>query len=98
MDENKRQELKRIGFVVVKCCGRCSAGQFPHNEWGTCRIHVYQHLKHTGEHRNLSIHKFGYCQDFHNSSWPSELGAFEEFTEEQQKFLEEEKVREVVDS
>lgn len=65
MDENKLDKLRKIKYSVKKCCGNCENGVFPSNEWGTCKVNLYSHKKHTGgaegSLRNMSIIKFGYC-------------------------------------
>lgn len=80
MDENKRKKLHDIGFKVLNNCGLCTHGTFPNNDWGTCAITTYDHLKHTGDPRELSIHRFGSCDRF-DPSWPAVAGlaAFDEY-------------------
>lgn len=78
MDANKRQVLEDIGYRIQPTCGGCSHSSFPSDEWGTCDRHSYEHLKHTGERRHLSVHSSGYCPWFEpTESW--ELGAYVEF-------------------
>lgn len=80
MDNNKLIMLRAIGYKVNKCCGLCKHGTFPNNNWGTCKIHKYEHLKHTGEARELSINKFGVCGSFEEGeNISAELGKFAEF-------------------
>lgn len=76
MDANKLIMLRAIGYKINKCCGLCKHGTFPNNNWGTCKIHKYKHIKHTGEERELSINKFGYCNSYFSEC---ELGSFSEF-------------------
>jgi hypothetical protein len=65
MDANKLKVLQDIGFQVKKTCANCVHGKF--TEWfGTCNIHTYEHLKHTGPARQLSITKDGYCPKYEN--------------------------------
>lgn len=65
MDDNKLEVLKKVEYALIKCCGECEFGRFEKNQtFGTCSIKTYQHLKHTGEPRQLSIFLFGYCKDF----------------------------------
>ena len=78
MDENKLKVLQGVGYKVNPCCGLCKHGWFPQNDWGTCEIHKYAHLKHTGVSRQLSIHKYGSCPKF-EAKGLSTLGAFGEF-------------------
>ena len=68
MYNNKLKELQDINYVIRKCCGLCSHGKFNFlrsgNSYGTCEIHEYKHLKHTGKKRQLSINRDGYCDKF----------------------------------
>jgi len=64
MDANKLKVLQDINYTVRKVCDNCKfAKGLQHNStgFGTCAKHHYKHLKHTGEPRELSINKFGYC-------------------------------------
>lgn len=62
MDENKLTVLNEIEYQINRSCGLCSHGDFAAgSDWGTCRIHHYEHQKHTDELRNLSIHRSGGC-------------------------------------
>ena len=78
MDENKLEILKRIGYKVNKTCGFCIHGTFWDSEWGTCKIHTYNHLKHTAKTRQLSITIFGSCSK-HEIDPDNMLGRFDEF-------------------
>ena len=79
MDKNKLSKLKKLNYTIKKCCGLCAHAQFKFkqvgNVWGDCKIHVYDHLKHSEHTRQLSINQFGYCEDFEwneflvNNSW-----------------------------
>lgn len=78
MDANKLTVLRDVGYKIHKCCGLCVHGWFPKTDFGTCEKNKYEHQKHTGAPRQLSIHKYGYCPKFevkpkHN------LGTYEEF-------------------
>ena len=64
MDENKRLKLVEIKYEVQRCCGMCVHGDFDGNDFGVCFKHSYQHLKHTGDNRDLSVFKYGSCPDF----------------------------------
>lgn len=47
---------------------------------GTCAARQYEHQKHTGEARQLSIHKTGCCgQHKLDEAKKAQLGAFAEF-------------------
>ena len=82
MDANKLVKLKVIGYQVRKTCGNCIHALFssPASDWGTCWKHQYEHLKHTGEARQLSIHRSGHCDDHHRNKTLN-LGGFEELVE-----------------
>lgn len=84
MDENKKQKLRDIEYSIFSCCGSCKQGEFLIGmPWGTCKKFTYDHLKHTGEERNLSIHRSGVCLHFEESEVEKELlGAFAEFCDE----------------
>ncbi len=82
MDANKLGELRTIGYKIPKTCGLCRHGVFVGaNDWGGCAIRTYEHLKHTGPPRQLSIYVGGSCPDKFE---PKEqvaniLGAYHEF-------------------
>lgn len=79
---NKRKKLLDISYSIPLCCGLCSNGIFVKgNDFGTCSIYQYEHLKHTGKPRQLSVHKFGSCLKAHpdKERIHSLLGKFEEF-------------------
>jgi len=68
MDENKLIELRNIMYKVLAVCGLCKHGNFQSTDgFGTCNIHFYIHKKH-GDKRNLSIHKFGRCENGYESN------------------------------
>ena len=61
-DANKLSKLREIGYKVPVTCGLCNLGCFAKGQdWGTCRLHQYEHLKHTGPARDVSIIRFGTC-------------------------------------
>lgn len=65
MDENKRKKLHEIGYRMNRACGLCKHGCFkPNNDFGECELFRYDHLKHTGESRKLSINRLGSCPKF----------------------------------
>lgn len=82
MDLNKLAMLRGIGYRIPKSCGLCKHGVFvAASDWGSCAVHAYEHLKHTGPKRQLSIYRGGSCQDKFE---PREeagtvLGAYSEF-------------------
>lgn len=65
MDENKRQELLHIGYKIENVCGLCEHFTVTKgSSFGTCNIHTYVHLKHTGPPRQLSVYEYGGCPKF----------------------------------
>lgn len=66
MDENKRQELHRIGYAIRPACWLCKHASFPTkgSVWGTCGANAYEHKKHSETKRELSIHMGGSCPKF----------------------------------
>lgn len=64
MDANKLQVLRDLPYTIKPVCGLCEHGVFPNNEWGTCQVQQYDHQKHTGPARQLSIVKYGSCPKF----------------------------------
>lgn len=64
MDANKLEELRRIGYTIPRTCGLCVHGTFVGaSDFGTCATRQYDHLKHTGPKRQLSIYRGGTCPD-----------------------------------
>jgi hypothetical protein len=80
MDENKLKKLVHVGYEIRKCCGLCKHGQFKHDDWGTCKLHDYEHLKHTQSKRQLSIYRYGTCSNVKYKEREA-LGAWAEFWE-----------------
>ncbi len=62
-DENKLQALSDAGFVVKRTCLRCSHFEAGRGMWGTCRLNVYEHGKHTSTDtpRQASVPFDGCC-------------------------------------
>jgi len=83
MDENKLKVLKDINYKIGPVCGLCKHGEFTADMWGTCAEHKYSHLKHTGEKRDLSIHRYGHCKNGFRlgSTRADSLQKFREFLE-----------------
>jgi hypothetical protein len=80
MDANKLQVLRDLPYTVQPVCGLCVHGVFPQNEWGTCAAQTYDHKKHTGEPRQLSIVKYGSCAKFESDpEKTASLGAYQAF-------------------
>lgn len=79
-DENKFETLRSLPYVVQKVCGLCKHGVFPNNDWGSCSNTAYQHKKHTGDVRQVSIVKAGSCSNFElDETKATTLGAHREF-------------------
>jgi len=81
MDANKLEVLRDLPFIVHRVCGLCRHGSFaPNTNWGTCGRTQYEHKKHTGPARQLSIVLFGSCARFEADQQKKEqLGAYQEF-------------------
>ena len=79
MDKNKLKVLQDIGYKIQSVCSLCVYATFPNNDWGTCNVHVYNHLKHTGPVRKLTINKLGFCSKFDIDF--DRLAKLESFTE-----------------
>lgn len=80
MDANKLSRLQEINYRVCKVCGLCQHGNFPNNEWGTCDLYNYEHLKHSKVLRELSINRSGLCDHFDlDEIKATELGAYKGF-------------------
>lgn len=61
-DENKFTVLRTAGYNIPITCRLCKYGQFPNTgEWGTCGLHKYDHGKHTGDKRGVSVCLSGTC-------------------------------------
>jgi hypothetical protein len=70
VDANKLVKLKVIGYQVRQTCGNCVHSFFPsrNTDWGTCSLYQYDHLKHSDQKRQLSIHRSGRCKDGYSKS------------------------------
>lgn len=80
MDANKLAELKRIGYTIPKTCGFCVHGDFVGTkDYGACVKHEYEHKKHTGPQRFLSIYRGGTCSKFEQSDAKVPYGRWAEF-------------------
>lgn len=83
MDANKQKKLEEIKYAIKRCCGLCIYSKIePHQEWGTCDFHEYDHEKHTQSKRYLSINRFGSCDSWNlNRGKEPDLGAYLQFLE-----------------
>ena len=64
-DENKFAKLQEAGYTVRPCCILCVHGtSIGPSHWGTCAKHTYEHKKHTGKPRQMSINRVGVCKTF----------------------------------
>lgn len=81
MDENKLRVLKSIDYVVQRTCGGCKHARIPPEvDFGTCTVYFYPHEKHSGEARQLSIHRSGICDRFQwNEKKLEALGGYQQF-------------------
>ena len=84
MDENKLKKLKAISYTIFGTCGLCKSGDFGttgncRNLWGTCKLHTYNHKKHSESSRQLSISIFGSCNNFEIDVLMNPLEKFNEF-------------------
>lgn len=65
MDANKLKVLQDLPYRIQKTCGLCRHRLFVRDSpWGVCATQTYEHQKHTGAPRQLSIHRSGYCPKF----------------------------------
>ncbi len=82
MDRRKLAVLRDIGYTFPATCGLCTfmrRGTKDPN-WGTCTVHEYEHEKHSGEPRELSVHALGPCGEFQPGSEARDvLGGYAEF-------------------
>jgi len=83
VDENKLKKLREIGYVVQGCCGLCKHSMFVSGRlFGSCYKHSYQHKKHTGSERPLSITQSGLCFDYEfNENWRQHLHKYMDLME-----------------
>lgn len=83
MDSNKLTVLKEIGYTINPSCGMCKHGVFRDikDDFGACLARTYDHLKHTGPARQLSVHRAGSCGDKYETdpAKAAKLGAWAEF-------------------
>jgi hypothetical protein len=80
MDHNKHIKLQEIGYTIKQACDICVHSAFNGtSSFGECRLHRYEHEKHTDADRRLSIFKNGHCGDYNRGS--TSLGPWEEFVE-----------------
>ena len=82
MDKNKLTELRSINYRIPHTCGLCVHGVFVGtSDWGGCAVQQYEHLKHTGPKRQLSIFKGGGCAEKFtlDEARAAQLGAYREF-------------------
>lgn len=79
MDNNKLDKLKEIAYEIKPSCGTCTFfKQYSDEDFGDCQKHTYQHQKHSGGQRHLSVVQYGSCHSYE----PTELAwlhGFQEF-------------------
>lgn len=79
MDADKRRKLIEVSYEI-RACGVCAwARMQPGADWGTCSIHTYDHQKHTGPERELSVNRHGVCPKF--TVHPAAIDALHGFAE-----------------
>lgn len=82
MDENKLKVLKESGYTVFKSCGLCEHFRSGIGvNFGTCKIQIYDHLKHSGPPREISVTEYGGCQKWEPNSlnFYGTLGTYVQF-------------------
>lgn len=82
MDRRKLAVLRSIGYTFPATCGLCMFMRRGTKDptWGTCMVHEYQHEKHSGDARELSVHASGSCGEFQPREDASDmLGGYAEF-------------------
>ncbi len=82
MDHNKYLKLLEIGYEIRPVCSTCVHGRFEnaYEIFGTCKLHSYQHLKHSQSERELSVFRAGCCQNHEpNPGTEAALHGFKEF-------------------
>lgn len=86
MDENKLDKLLQIGYILQPVCYNCKHSNL-NGMWGTCKLHTYQHKKHTKSLRQLSINQFGCCNNFEIKEDLKEFHRFSELLMSDNKYL-----------
>jgi hypothetical protein len=80
MDANKRLKLLEIGYEIKPACGMCVHANFRDEDFGTCNKVTYQHFKHVGSPRPLSILRYGSCPQYQPAlSYETYIHGFKEF-------------------
>ncbi len=82
VDANKLKVLRDVDYKIGPSCALCKHGEFRtiKDDFGSCLAKTYEHLKHTGEPRQLSVYRGGSCRDFVQSPEKlAALGAYGEF-------------------
>lgn len=80
MDAAKAEKLRKIGYSIPPSCGLCVHADLSPDGWGTCSLFSYEHEKHTGERRPVSINRLGYCPAWESDPAKiAELGPYQEF-------------------
>ena len=65
MDENKLEVLRAIKYKIRAACGSCQYGKFRGgSDFGVCLLRAYDHRKHAGAPRQLSIYRYGGCGEY----------------------------------
>jgi hypothetical protein len=68
MDANKLKKLREIGYTFKPSCMLCKHFTPGMDLWGTCKFYTYQHIKHTDQTRQLSVHAMGGCRKWERNT------------------------------
>lgn len=82
MDQNKLEKLRQIGYDIEACCAFCKHSKLEKGkDFGVCKNFTYDHIKHTGPDRYLSINRYGICHEFEDDEKKSGpiLQSFKQF-------------------
>lgn len=85
MDANKLSLLRSLQYRIGSSCGMCKHGVFRDikDDFGSCMLQTYEHQKHTGPARQLSVHRNGSCPKYvPDPAKVARLGAWAEFVKE----------------
>lgn len=85
MDANKLRKIQAINYRILPTCELCINSRFPNTlaSFGTCKLELYEHRKHTEAMRDLSIFRGGTC-DKHdwNEHALGRLGTWAQFRQQ----------------
>jgi hypothetical protein len=81
MDRAKLQKMREVGMRVVKTCMTCAHRELASGSWSRCRLHSYEHEKHTGS-RALPAHPLFVCDSWEQNPASKELGHLGDYATE----------------